>query len=375
MKTEVIQLRNFPDPTAPLRHARDVLNSGGLVAFPTETVYGLAACADNPQALQRLAELKQRPPDKPFTLHIGQMSALDRYVPTLSPRNRKLLRKAWPGPLTVVFALDQLPQAPDPHGQSPEFTPALYHNNTIGIRLPDHPIAQKLLSSLDAPVVAPSANLASAPPPVDADDVLAQLDGHIELILDSGPTRYRKASTVIKLNADDMEILREGVLDGRFLERLRTVVVLLVCTGNTCRSAMAAGFCRHELAKKLSCPVDQIARNGYKVVSAGIMALSGAPATPEAQQACRESQVDISDHRAQLLGTDIVNEADYIFAMASSHYQTVVTMAPDAAERTWLLAGDRSIEDPIGMPLEVYRGCAELIRRHLAEQLAQHGLI
>jgi len=257
MKTEVINIKDLPDAQAAVARAHDVLEKGGLVAFPTETVYGLAANADLPQAIELLREIKERPDEKPFTLHIGNRAALDMYVPDLTLLNRQFLRKAWPGPLTAVFMLNAS-QMERIHGTlSEQRRKALFHNNSIGIRLPDDRVSQMMLSSFPSPVVAPSANRAGQAPPINAEDVLEQLDGKIELILNCGTTRYSQASTIVKLEGDSMQVLRKGVLDEELLQRMRSVNILFVCTGNTCRSPMAEGLCRRKLAEKLSCSVDQ----------------------------------------------------------------------------------------------------------------------
>lgn len=371
--TKVIKI-DQPSQIAPaVAQAAEILRQGGLVGFPTETVYGLAANAGLPDSLARLHEVKHRPPDQPSTLHIGAKSQVDRYVPGLSLLDKEFLRKAWPGPLTVIFDLKPLAQK-----QLQEIIPshqwqALYRDGTIGIRLPDQPVAQQLLSALDDPIVAPSANIANQPAPNCAEDVLQQLDGQIDLLLDAGPTRYAKSSTIIRLSDGDMEILRPGVLDEGTLTRMRSLTILFVCTGNSCRSPMAQGLCCKALAEKIDCPIDELSQKGYKVLSAGVMAFDGGPASAEAVQACREAGVDISQHRAQRLTQDLVSRADYVFVMDRSHGKGVTDTWPQAAERTQLLGGENDIADPIGGDLDVYRSCAQQIDRGVHERLNEIG--
>lgn len=368
MKTEVVSVTTDADLTDQLSPAVDVLNRGGLVAFPTETVYGLAANVAAVGALAALAALKERPVDKPFTLHIGALHYFDRYVPGLSLLDRAFLRKALPGPMTAVFSLsdNQLEQARQRLGD--ELMAALYHEKTIGIRLPDDRVAQQLLCACNGPVVAPSANRARAHPPTTAQEVLEQLDGKIDMVLDAGPTTYARASTVIKLDGNRMKVLRQGVLDEAVLERMRVVNVLFVCTGNTCRSPMAEGLWAKMLAERLACSVDDLGTLGYNVASAGVMGLSSAPAAAEAVQTCAEYGADISGHQAQVLTDNLVRWADFIFVMSTSHYQAVVDMMPDARNKTQLLAKGASIEDPVGQPLEIYRQCARQIADAITER-------
>jgi len=373
MKTRVIKIDPQDSITSSLTEAIDLLNSGGLVAFPTETVYGLAARADNPKALERLSVLKQRPDDKPFTLHIPDISTLTNYVPSVSLIDRYFLQKAWPGPLTVVFQLSKRQQQQISRKFPKNLISSLYHNNSIGIRLPDNSVARKLLAAIDGPVVAPSANLAGQNPPLCAEDVLEQLDGQIEMVIDSGPARYQRPSTIAKVSSDGntLEIIRLGVMAPSDIQRLRQVTTLFVCTGNTCRSPMAQGIFKTKLAEILSCHIDQLDGKGYKVLSAGVMALSGAPATPEAVEVCHEIAVDIAGHKAQQLTVNLIQQADRIFVMAMSHYHAVVGMVAQAGSKTTLLADKTDIADPIGAGLEVYRDCANRISQAVTNRLKE----
>lgn len=371
MNTNTIDIKQLSNTDDALCKAVETLNAGGLVAFPTETVYGLAAAAARPDALKRLAQLKNRPPDKPFTLHIGRQSQLSTYVPALQPLDATLLRKAWPGPLTAVFTIPGAQEQSLKEQLSLPLFDALYYEGSIGVRLPDHELARELLSDFEGPVVAPSANLAGREAPTSAQDVLDQLDGRIDLLLDAGPTRYRRSSTVVRLAGKQMDILREGIIDRAALERMRTLTILFICTGNTCRTPMAEGICRHQLAQKVGCAVDQLPKMGYNVLSAGVMAYEGAEASPEAVDACRQRGIDITAHRARPLTVDLINSADYIFVMSSSHRQAVLSQVPAADGRTALLAGSEEITDPIGMELQQYCNCAEHIADSIDKRLAE----
>ncbi|MBN1435508.1 MAG: threonylcarbamoyl-AMP synthase [Sedimentisphaerales bacterium] len=372
MKTEIIKVTDYQSCTQASQAAVDALNAGKLVGFPTETVYGIAARADIPSAVQNLDTLKQRPPDKPFSIIIGNKAVLPQYVGQLPPIDQALLRRAWPGPLTAVFVLNDQKIAQAQQNWPPQLFNRLYQDQTIGIRLPDHQLAQHFLTTVDAPILAPSANLAGKKPPRDAQDVLEQLDGKIDLLLDAGPTKYAQASTVVKFTDSKFEILRPGVLDSPTIERMRQLVFLFVCTGNTCRSPMAEGICRTQIAQKLRCPVDQLEKMGYKILSAGTMAPgAGGKATPEAIQACQKAGIDISNHRARPLTQEIINQADYIFTMGRSHRQIVEDIAPDSRHRVALLADDDEISDPIGGSLDRYQHCYSEIAQAIDQRLSE----
>ena len=200
---------------------------------------------------------------------------------------RKLIDSAWPGPLTIVFELNADDLDKQRTRLKADVFENLYRNNSIGIRCPAHPVAKMLLQACKNPVVAPSANRADAEPAVDANGVLAQFSGRIDLVLDAGPTRYKKSSTVVKIGKFGLQILRQGAFPKELLEELSQVKFLFVCTGNTCRSPMATGIFRKYLAEKLNCTIDRLAEIGYKVFSAGTLGLTGEPATAEAVAACK----------------------------------------------------------------------------------------
>ena len=180
-----------PDPAAIIQAAQ-VLRNGGLVGFPTETVYGLGADATNKEALTRLNQVKGRPPDKPYSLHLHSTEQMRPYVSSIPAAAAKLMERFWPGPLTLVL--------PGKDG------------TTVGFRLPDHPIARAFLRACDVPVAAPSANRSGSPPPTDAREVLAALDGSVDCLLDGGPTRFGKESTVVEIVNGRVEIRREGAI-------------------------------------------------------------------------------------------------------------------------------------------------------------------
>lgn len=173
--------------------AARLLREGGLVAFPTETVYGLGADATNPEAIARLNRVKGRPPEKPYSVHVHDIAQVAAYVERVPPKAARLMQRFWPGPLTIVL--------PARDGR------------TVGFRLPAHPLARAFLAACRVPVVAPSANRAGGPPPTDAAEVLAALPaGDVDGVLDGGPTPLGKESTVVEVIGDDVIIRRDGAL-------------------------------------------------------------------------------------------------------------------------------------------------------------------
>jgi L-threonylcarbamoyladenylate synthase len=201
------------DPVEPRSEIIDragmILRRGGLVAFPTETVYGLGASALDGRAVRRIFEVKGRPPDNPLIVHVAGREMLRPLVRSWPATAEKLMAAFWPGPLTLV-----LPAAP---GVPREVTAGL---DTVGIRMPAHPVALALIASAGIPVAAPSANLSGRPSPTTAGHVLQDLDGRIDAILDAGPAGVGVESTVLDLVADVPVILRPGGITPEELEKV-----------------------------------------------------------------------------------------------------------------------------------------------------------
>jgi len=294
-----------------------------------------------------------------------------KYVPTVGMRAQKLIERAWPGPLTVVFELNAEELNKQRDSLEIESFDSLYKDDSIGIRWPDNPIASMLLRQTCYPVVAPSANITGQRPAVDAEEVLAQFRGQIELVLDGGPCEYKRSSTVVKIGKKGLQMLRSGVYCEPDLRAMSEVRFLFVCTGNTCRSPMAEGMFRKYLAEKLGCEVDQVEKIGYKTSSAGTMGMVDAPASPEAIAACAVKGIDIRAHKRRTLSEQLVTESDFIFAMSGMHRERVTALSGEAANKCVLLAENEEIADPIGQPQQVYDYCAELIEKAVRKRVGE----
>lgn len=199
MKTLILRI----DPKKPqpriIRKAATLLQQGELVAFPTETVYGLGANALSPKAIRKIFKAKGRPSDNPLIVHIADKKQLRQLVDPIPPAASKLIKKLWPGPLTII--LKKSPIIPD------EICAGL---NTVAVRLPDNRVARALIRAAGFPLAAPSANISGKPSPTCASHVSADLEGRISCIIDGGSTHVGLESTVIDLTAASPTILRPG---------------------------------------------------------------------------------------------------------------------------------------------------------------------
>jgi L-threonylcarbamoyladenylate synthase len=219
----------LPHNNYSIQKAASIIQGGGLVAFPTETVYGLGASAFNEAALKRIFAVKRRPPDNPLIVHISKIDQLNRLVERVPDEAYLLAEHFWPGPLSLV-----LPRK--------ESVPALVSAGlpTVAVRMPDHHVALQLISAARLPLAAPSANLSGRPSPTNAQHVLVDLAGSIEAVLDGGSTSVGVESTVLDLTGQTPVILRPG------------------------------GICSAELADILHCPVKEACWDGGTPPSPGM---------------------------------------------------------------------------------------------------------
>lgn len=198
-----------PEPTAPraLERAVAILRAGGLVAFPTETVYGLGADAKNPAAVRRIFEVKGRPTGHPLIVHLWNASALAQVTEDVPARALKLSELFWPGPLTLVLR------------RGPEIQRAVTGGQeTVAVRVPAHPLALELLERMGTPIAAPSANRFGRVSPTTAAHVRADLGADVDLILDGGAASVGIESTIVDLSGEQPSILRPGGVPRAALE-------------------------------------------------------------------------------------------------------------------------------------------------------------
>lgn len=199
---------NYPDREK-IKKAAAIIREGGLVAFPTETVYGLGADALLPEGARKIYAAKGRPSDNPLIVHIADFEALEKIVSDIPPQARALADAFWPGPLTMIFhKSDAVPY---------ETTGGL---DTVAVRMPSHPVALALIRESGGYIAAPSANTSGKPSPTLAEHVALDLNGKIPMILDGGAVGIGIESTIIDLSEDIPMILRPGYITGEMLSKI-----------------------------------------------------------------------------------------------------------------------------------------------------------
>jgi L-threonylcarbamoyladenylate synthase len=218
MKTIVRDIINPNTRETYIAEASEIIKSGGLVAFPTETVYGLGANALDEAACSKIYAVKGRPSDNPLIMHISDHMMMDGIVKKVSPAAQKLMEEFWPGALTIIFQSHSVPRGT--------------FFDTVALRMPKNCAALELIARSGVPIAAPSANLSGRPSPTRAAHVLEDLEGKVDMILDGGPCSVGLESTVIDCSAEIPVILRPGAVTREMIEGLIGPVVVISRVGD-----------------------------------------------------------------------------------------------------------------------------------------------
>ena len=336
------------------------LVEGKCVALPTESTYEIVASVLHLEAgasMHRFEAAEQIP-----AIILGDYANLFDWLPLLAGAAPRLFRKMGPGPLTLSadggFSYGIWPRLPE------ESRRLVIREGRIAVRWPAHAIWDEL-RPIGLPLVSvPVKGATNA-------EVTAQLTGaDCASIIDAGPTQYGAVPSFLQAADRRCCLLREGGLSREKIEQLALCRILFICTGNTCRSPMAEVLCAKLLADQLGCSPSELNQKGFYVQSAGLAAMMGAEASPDAVRVAADFGADLSGHRSRTASMEMLLWADHTFAMTGSHLYSLAGIANIPEPRLLSPAGE-DIPDPISGELADYRTCAEQIIQCLKQRLPE----
>lgn len=208
MNTRVLKINSEKPQRKIIKITVEIIEKGGIIIFPTETVYGIGTLMNNKKAISQIYQLRKRPKNKALLILIAQKKDLKKYARDISSTARKIINKFWPGPLTLIFKKNK---------KVPNFVTA--GKKTIAIRMPENKFLLALIKKLGQPIVAPSANLSGKKPPLTAKGTFKDFFGKVDLILDGGLTKYKKESTILDLTQRSLKIIRMGGISKKVIEK------------------------------------------------------------------------------------------------------------------------------------------------------------
>lgn len=344
MKTTIIKLHPEKPDAEQIRQIALSILEGKMVAFPTETVYGIGAPASQTDSIEKIYDLKRRPQEKVLSYHIADIGATEKLGIRSSGVFRFFRKLFWPGPVTLLVWNER--------------------EEKIGIRFPKHEVATRLIRQCGEAFLATSANLSGEASPKTADDVMRNFPDQIDIVVDSGKCQYAEDSTVVDLTVTPPKILRKGALASAVEDAIGKVAsgkyprkkILMVCTGNTCRSPMAEVWLKAQFKKKGT--LEQ-----FEVSSCGIMARDGGVSSMEVELVLRNDEISLGNFRSRLCRREDVMESDMIFVMTEQHAQYISSMCPQASGRIVNL----DVDDPMGMSIHAYEVSYKEIKQKLSK--------
>ena len=352
----VLDWRRSDDPSDYVHQAVEGLTQGRLVIVPTETCYIAIASALREAAVKSLSDLCGSD-QSPLCILPRSPEESSDYVPNFSPGALRLAQKVWPGPLVIQHA----------NGSKASTIDCLSSQTRNAIETVDR---QVRLWQPGNEILGYISRLFSGPIvgglPMRSRGILTEVTGLAKaedlLIIDNGSIDGIGAPTVVSIDGTRGRILDQGVLVLEQLQALSQLLILLVCTGNTCRSPMAAALMRKKIAERFGGEADTVP---VSVASAGVSAAPGDPASIGARNAIRNYGMSLDRHQSTQIHPYMIEQADLVLVMGHRHRNVLSSQWPEYSDKIFLLAGDESeISDPFGGPAEVYEHCAKQLDRH-----------
>lgn len=367
MPPVVIDVQRTEDSRDVVHRAVQAMAEGKIVILPTDTTYVAIAGALNELAVKRLLE-RLRPNAPTGDIELGVRSVTETYdfFPELPAIADRLARRCWPGPLTLQLMDSQKDSVIT---RLPELTrKAIDNNRRVHIRAPNHPLIASIQRLTAGPLLMVPACRPGGEAAISGVEALESIGPDVDVVLDDGRSRFGQPSTIVACEGDGFEYVRPGVISERNVRRLSSLMIAVVCTGNTCRSPMAEILLKKHLSIKLNIDAALLEDHGVLVVSAGVSAHPGARAADQAIEVMREHGLDLAAHESRMLDERTARYADLILTMTRGHRMAILQRWPELEARTFTLNHDGSdVPDPVGCPIEQYRNCAKQIDSQLAD--------
>ena len=371
----ILDLRDTDDPQDYLHRTIQTLAEGEVVAVPTEAGYGLVAHALNPAAVEKMAQLNQKasegfsadaPTDLPAghlmgpcSLLLPSVQAAGDYLVDWPPLVRRLAQRCWPGPLQIEVAPNR----------SKSLTGCLCggasslvasSSGQVAFRVVSQRVIEGIHRYLRGPLLFLELRDSHGKTITNANQAAEYLIDSVPLLLDDGPTRYGGGPTSVSVESQHYAIRHQGVIEEAAMNQIIKPVVVLVCTGNTCRSPMAETLLRERFRVKFG------REDLVRVLSAGVAAGDGYGASSQAVEVMGQRGLDLTGHSSQSLDDELIKVADVILTMTRGHRSAILAAWPELADRVQTLRRDGGdVSDPVGMPVEVYEACAKQIDSEL----------
>lgn len=341
-----------------------------LVVMPVETAYHVFASGLSSKAVSKLSALgEQRTVDTPSVFLRSPQESLD-YSPRMSRVAARAVTRGWPGPLVLELPVD------DPASLAKKL-PESVQSRLVrdGKFLPQRVAAQDTITQamrlMPGPLIGAPLVDDSGQPIFDAKIARQRAAEAVSLIVTNGLTEHQGFATSLRIDDERCTLIRQGIVEASMLDSFVQLMVLLVCTGNTCRSPMAECLLRNLLAQKFPERLDA-QRPVVQIASAGLSAFPGGPASVEAQVVMDKRQLSLGDHQSKAVSERALRYADFVLTMTNSHRQAILERTPEFEPKISLLSGDgRDVSDPFGGTEAVYAACADQIEGYLRQWVSK----